>query len=493
MRNVDHLFLQVLVHIVFSTELAGSSTPSKSKCRNFDRESSFIYSLLNVVSPGLDPNPIELTSSDDASRAQPPRKRVKHASRKPLSSQVIDLCSESEDVTSSPRRKRKQDEGSVVVVLSTDEEADFELPSFNRLAFRESKSRKGPALPPLGDILSPIEDSVSGASPSPQIHNTLAPKTKAPVAEEDGVTDENNILAKKVDFPRGSLQALYNEALTRCTREPQHAKNIADIPSPFYSRKYIPPARIIRYSTLSQSPTLHTPLFFDRIILRLKARLKSRKTLNAKAILDDISLGSMEVSKFNEEQEDTRTYSDTVMELSAVDSETAEVATKTIPLPPIESQGDALSNTHAPGISPSILANDLDVDKRPVFKAPESPSPLAKQESPFPSEVVILEDTPISESIQAQEVSAKRRTPTPERENSSAISPNMLCKTPSNLSNPDAVIATTQEAETFLFRRESRADQVATIERSVLKNAQFLVQTLLRRYDASAISGILVD
>ncbi|KAF8798831.1 hypothetical protein BYT27DRAFT_7246316 [Phlegmacium glaucopus] len=435
--------------------LAEDNTPSKSKCRRLEIESSFIYSLLNVVSSGLDPNPIELTSSDDASRARP-QKRVKQTRKKPLSPEVIDLCSESEDVTS-PRRTLTRDEAPVLV-LSTDNE-DLEFPSFSCLAVRETDSKERPALPSLGDISPPIGDeSVFRASPSPRTHNIPVPKPKAPVAE-DGVTDGNNRVAEKVDFPRGSLQALYNEALARCARQPQHAIDIADQPSPFSSLKCIPPAHTIHDSTPSQSPTLHTPLFFDRIILRLRARLKPRKTLDATAFSDDTNLGSTE-AKINEEQEDAWTYPDTVMELSTVESEAREVATKTIFVSSTEFQDDALSDTQATGISPSVLVNDPDVNERPLSKAPSPPSPLENQESTLPPEVVMLEDT-VPENIQAQEVSANYRIATPERETPSAISPNMLCK---NV-------------------------QVATIEPSILKGAQFLVQALRRRYDASKISG----
>ena len=436
-------------------------------------ENSFIYSSLNLVSPGLDPNPIELTSSDDAGRPQPPPKRVKHTHKKTFSSHVIDLCSEHEDDIVSPRRARTRDDASVVV-LSTDEEMDLKSPALNRLAFRGSNTRESSALPPLRDISSSIEFQ---ASSSHQAHNAV-PEPKAPVAEDIAI-DKNNMYAEEANLPRGSLQALYNEALARCAREPQSAKDIADKRSPFSSLKCIPPARTIRYATESQSPSLHTPLFFDRIILRLRARLKQPKTLDATAVLDDTNLNSMQVSKLDEGQEDTLTYSDAVMEISTVDSEAPE----TNFMPPIDLQNDALSDTQAACISPSISVNNMDVNKRPVS---QYPSPLANQESPLSPEVTIF-----------QKVSTNCGLPTSDRAKSSAISTNMLCNTLSNSSNSSNLDAVNyqfeipQEAGSSFFGRENGIDQVAAIEPIVLKDAHFLVQTLRQRYDASKLSGIL--
>lgn len=435
-------------------------------------ESSFIYSLLNVVSSGIDPNPIELTSDEDDSRAQPPKKRVKRTHQNRLSFEVIDLCSENESVSSRPTRTRDKES---VVVLS--DEMDIEFLSFNHLAFGETDARKSPSLSPLGDVSSPIQDEpVLQTLSSSQTHNTPFPKPKTPVTEEDSVTDEN-IYAEKVDLPRGSLQALYNEALARICRETQYAEDIIDQPSPFLSFKCTSPARIIHYSTQSQSPTLHTPLFFDRIILRLKARLKL-KTSDAKAFSDTMSLGSTGIS--------TLAHFNNVMESSAVDSVAPDIATRTILTPPNDFRDSTSYGKQAAHISPCILVNNLDVSGGPVFKAPESP--LENQASPLPPKVFVLEDTPIPESIQIQEVSANYKTSTSESANSSAIS-----NPPSNLSNPDTVnyqIETPQEAETILLRREDCADQVAVMEPDVLKDAQFLVQALRRRYNALKISGI---
>jgi hypothetical protein len=456
---------------------------------------------LNFVSPGLDPNPIELTSSDDDSQPQPPRKRIKRTHKKTFSSEVIDLCSDSEDVIASPRHTCTRDERSVVV-LSTDEEVD---PEFSALAFRKIDTRECPALSPLRDISPPIEiKSVFQASPSPLAHNTV-PKPKAPVSEEDGVSDENNIYAEKVNLPRGSLQVLYNEALARCTREPRREKDIADQPSPFSSPKCVPPARIIRYATQTQSPSLHTPLFFSRIILRLRARLKQPKTLDAKAFSDarasfklsnpkafpdaaafsdisnDTGLNSMEVSKLNEDQ-DTLTYPVAVMEISAVDGEALEMAAETIIMPPIDSQDDTSSDTQVASISPSILVNKMNLNERLVSQSLGSPSPLTNQESPLGPEVAILEDTPILHSIQSQRVSINCCPTTTDSANTSTIS---LCYTPPNSDAVNYQIETPQEAETSLFGRE-----VATIEHIVLKDAQSFVQALQRIYDGSKIYGI---
>ena len=339
------------------------------------------------------------------------------------------------------------------------------------------------------------------ASPPPLAHNTPIPKPKASVSEEDGLTDE------KVDLPRGSLQVLYNEALARCTREAQREK-VTDQPSPFSSLKCVPPARTIRYATQTQqSPRLHTPLFFSRNILRLKARLKQRKPLSAKAfseasfsnpkvfphakafpgISDDTGPNSLEVSKLNEDQ-DTLTYSDAVMEISAVDGEALEIATETILMPPVDFQEDTSYDTQVVSISPSILANNTDVDERLVSRSLGSPSPLPSQESSLRPEATILEDPRILHGIQAQRVSTNCRPTIPDRANSFAISPNMLCNTPSN---SDAVNYPPQEAKASLFGREDCVDQVATLEPIVLKDAQSFVQALRRKYDASEIYGIL--
>ena len=417
---------------------------------------SYFYRLLNVVSPGLDPDPIELTSSDDDSRPQPPRKRVKHTHKKPFGSEVIDLCSESEDVIPSPRHTLTQDERSVV--LSTDEEMDLEFPALSHLAFKKIDTRC-PALPPLRDISPPIEIESSQASPPPLAHNPPVPKPKPLFSKEDGVTD--------VNFPRGSLQDLYNEALTRCTREPRREKNISVQPSPFSSLKCVPPARIIRYATQTQSPSLHTPLFFNRIILRLRARLKQPKSIDSKAFSDarasfsnskafpdattfsaisKDTLNSMEVSKFTEDQ-DTLTYSDAVMKISAVDSEALEIVTETILIPPIDFQDDTSSNT----------------------------------------QVAIFEDTPILHSIQAPTTICEPTTP--DSANSFAISPNVLCNTPSEA--VDYQIETPNEDKTsFLFVREDCVDQAATIEPIVFKDAQSLLQELQQIYDVSEVYGI---
>jgi hypothetical protein len=309
-----------------------------------------VYSLLNVGSPGLDQNPIELTSSD-GSRPQPPQKRMKRLHKKVFKPEVIDLCS-SEDVIALQRHTRTRDEAPVIV-LSTDEEVDLEFSALSHLACRKIDSRECPALPPLRDM-SPLTEieSVFQPLPSPLAHNTPVPKPKPKtLVSEDGVTDENNICAEKVNLPRGSLQILYNEALARCTREPPHENDIADQPSPLSSLKCVPRARIIRYATQTQSPSLHTPLFFSRIILRLRARLKQLKTLDVKALSDarasfsnhkvfpdaiafstisnDIGLNSKEVSKLDEDQ-DTLTYPEAVMEISAVDSEFLDIVTGTI-------------------------------------------------------------------------------------------------------------------------------------------------------------------
>ena len=450
---------------------------------------------MNFVSSGLDPNPIELTSSDDGS-PQPPRKRIKHTHKKPFSSEIIDLCSESEDLFPSLRHTYTRDEGSVVV-LSTDE--DVESPA---LAFSRIDTRESPALPPLRDISPPIEiESVFQASPPPLAHNTSMPKTQAPVSEEDGVTDENNIYAKKINLPRGSLQVLYNEALARCTQEPRPEKDITGQPSAFSSPKCVPPARIIRYATHTQSPSLHTPLFFNRIILKLRARLKQPKTSDAKAFSDarasfsnpktfpdavafsnDTGLDSMEVSKLNEDQ-DTFTYP---VDISAVDSEALEMATETIIMPPIDSQDDASSDTQVANISPSIPVDNMDFNERLVSRSLRSPSPLPNQESPLRPEVAILEDTPIH-SIQAQRVSTNCNPTTTDSANSFAISP---CNTPPKSDTVNYQIETPQEAETSLFGRENCVDQVATIEHIVLKDAQPFVPALQRMYDGSKIYGI---
>lgn len=375
---------------------------------------------------------------------------------KPLSSQVIDLCSESEDVIASPRRTRTRDEASVVD-LSTDEEVDLKSPSLNRLVFTETDTGKSPALPSVRDISPPTEFHALQAVPRP----------KASVAEDD-VRGEN-IYVEKPNLPRGSLQALYNEALAGCAREPQRAANQ---PSPFYSLPCIPPARIIRYATETPSPNLHTPLFFERIILRRRAKLKQPRTSDAKAILDDTSLDSMQASKLDEEQ-DALTYSDTVMEISTANSEAPEVATETS----IDFQDDALSDTRAPTIPLSILVNNLDVNERPVSQYPSLESSLRP-------EVSMLEDTSFLDSIQAQKVSINYRSPTPDKP-SSATSTNTLCNTPSN---PDTFKYKFETLQAYL----SGAEQVATIEPIVLKDAQFFVQALQRKYDTSKISGILV-
>ena len=502
MRNVDHpsKYLLTLYIRVFVIGLAGNNIPSERKCRNLfflKKRSSFtLYSLLNVVSPGLDPNSIELTSSDDGSRPQPPRKRIKHTHKKPFISEVIDLCSESEDVIASPRHKCTRDEGSVIV-LSTDEEVDVGFPAST---FRKIDTKESPALPPLRDISLPIEiQSVFQASPSPLAHNIPVPKPKASVSEEDGFTDKNNIYAEKINLPRGSLQVLYNEALTRCTREPRREKDIAEQPSPFSSLKCVP-ARIIRYAAQTQSPSLHTPLFFSRIILRLRARLKQPKTSDSKAfsnpkafpdatafstISNDTGLNSMKVSKLNEDQ-DTLTYSDAVMEISAVDSEALEIATETILMPP-DFQDDTSSDAQVASISPTILVSNMGLNERPVSRSLGSPSPLPNQENPLWPEVTIVGDTPIH-SIQAQATNC--RPTTPDGANSFAISLNMLCNAPSNSDAVNYHIETPQEAETSLLGRENRVDQVATMEPFVLKDAQSFVQALERIYDISKFYGI---
>ena len=365
------------------------------------------YSLLNVISPGLDPSPIELSSSDDDSRPQPPRKRIKHVYKKPFGSEVIDLCSESEDAFASPRHSCTRDERSVVV-LSTDEDVDLDFPASSHLAFRKIDTRKSPALSSLKDISPPIEiESVFQASPPPLTHNTLVSKPKALLFEEDGVTDRNNICAKKVGPPRGSLQVLYNEALARCARDPRRKKDNSGQPSPFSSLECVPPARIIRYATQTQSPSLHTPLFFSRVILRPRARQKQPKTLDAKPISDakpsssakpfsdirasflnpkafpdattfsavsnDTDLNPMEVSNLNEDQDTP--YPDSVMEISTVDSEALEIAT--VLIPPIDVQDDISSDTQVASISLSstipfsVISNDADLNSMKVSKLNE--------------------------------------------------------------------------------------------------------------------------
>jgi hypothetical protein len=286
---------------------------------------------------------------------------------------------------------------------------DLEFPALRHLACRRIDNKKSPALSPLRDISSPIEiESVFQASPPPLPHNTPVPKPKALVSEEDGVTDGNNICAEKVDLPRGSLQVLYNEALARCTREPRRKKDNFDQLSPFSSLKCAPPAHIIRYATQTQSPSLHTPLFFSRVILRLRARLKQPKTLDAKAFSDarasfsnpkafpdaktfsaisnDTDLNSMEVSKLNEDQ-DTLTYPDSVMEISAVDNEALEIATEAILIPPIDFQDDTSSDTQVASISLSsttpfsAISNDTDLNSMEVSKLNEDQDTLTYPES----------------------------------------------------------------------------------------------------------------
>ena len=442
---------------------------------------------------------IELTSSDDGRRAQPPQKRVKHTHKRLLSSRVIDLCSESEDVASSPRHT--QDEGSVVIVLSTDEESNSEIPPFNSLAFRATDPRKRPPSPSLRDTSLPIEDeTVLRASPSPQASINPVSKQGVLVVEdaivedsivEDAIIEENTTLAEKeVDLSRGSLQILYDEALARCAREPQHAKDIADESSSFSSLKCLLPSRIIHYTTQIQSPTLHTPLFFGRIIYRLRAKLKHPKTV--KAFSDAIwEAFPADASKPKEKQEDILTYPDIVMESPSVDSGPSEAATKTTLVPLLDFQDNALSDTHAAPISrfsPNVLVNNLDVSERPMSKA-ECPSPSANQENPLSPELIIFQDIPNPDSNQAQEVPTDRGTATPDRANSSAILPNMLYDTP-NQSNLHAInyqIETPQDAS--LSSRENCTHLIP----SVLKDANFHVQTLQKRYDASNISGILLD
>ena len=494
---------------------------------------------MNVASPVLVPNPIELTSSDDDSRPrsqkrikhthknsdddnrpqppwkriknknsdddsrpQPPWKRIKH---NPKSAEVIDLCSESEEVIASPRHTSTRDKGSVVV-LSTDEEVDLEPSALSHLAFRKIDTRKGPVLSPLRDVSPPIEiESVFQASPPSLAHNTPVPKPKVLVSEKDGVTDDSNKCAEKVNLPRGSLQVLYNEALTRCSREPRRAKDISERPSPFSSLKCVPPARTIRYATQTQSPSLHTPLFFSRIIPRMSARLKQSKTLDAKAFSDarasfsnskafpdaatfsaisnDTDLNSMEVSKPDEDQ-DTLTYPDAVMDVSAVDSEDLEIATETILMPSIDFRDDTSSDTQVTSISPSILINNIDLSEKLISRSLGSPSPLPNQENMRP-EVTILEDTPILHSIPAQ--GAYCRPITPDGANSFAISPNMLFNTPSNSDAVTYQFGKAQKAETSLFEREICVDQVATIEP---KDAESFFQALQQKYDVSNNNGI---
>lgn len=381
---------------------------------------------------------------------------------------------------------------------------DLEFPALNHSAFRKIDTRKSPALSPLRDISPPIEiESVYQASPPPLAHNTLVPKPKVLVFEKDGFADKNNICAEKADLPRGSLQVLYNESLTRCTRELRREKDISDQPSPFSSLKCVPPARIIRYATKTQSPSLHTPLFFSRSILRLRARLKQPKALDAKAFSDarasfsnpkafpdattfsdisnDTDLNSMEVSKLNEDQ-DFLTYPDAVMEISAVDSEALEIATETILMPSIDLQDDTSPDTQVASISPSVLVNNMDLSERLVSR-----SPLPKQDSALRPEVTI-EDTPILHSIQAQMTNC--RPITRDRANSFATPPDMLCNTPSDSDPVIYQIETPQEAETSLFGRDNCVDQVATIEPIVPKDAQSFFEALQRKYDLSNIYGI---
>ena len=417
----------------------------------------FIHSLLNVVCSGLDPNPIELTSSDDANQLQSPQKRVKHTHKRSFSSQIIDLCSESEDVIASPRLTR--DETSVVVISSTDEELDLNSPVLNPLAIRETDTRESPALP------APIE------------LNTCVPNSQSSVAKDD-ITDEN-MYAEKAKLPQGSLQALYNEALGRCPREPQCVRENADQTSPFSSLKCSPPsARNIHYATETQSPNLHTPLFFNRVIIRLRDTLKQRKTSSAKAVSVDTS---RQASKLNEEQEDTLAYSGNVMKISTVNSEVPEVVAKIDFVPPIDS---FLHETQAARISPSILVNNTDVDERALFQYPEFPPPLANQKNPS-LEATMLEETAILDNIQAQNVSTSA---TPDIANFSATN------TPSNPSNSDTVnyeIEALQETETSWSTSKNDPGQVATIEPIVLKDAQLFVQALRQKYNVSNISGIL--
>ena len=366
-------------------------------------------SHFTFVSPGLHPNPIEITSSEDDSRpqaAEPPRKRIKHGHKKASSSEVIDLCSESEDAFASPRHSCTRDEGSVVI-LSTDEDVDLGFPASSHLAFRKIDTRK---LSPLKDISPPIDnESVFQASPPPLTHNTLVPKSKALVYEEDGFIDRNNICARKVGLSRGSLQVLYNEELARCTREPRREKANSGQPSPFSSHKCVPPAHIIRYATQTQSPSLHTPLFFSRIILRLRARQKQPKTLDANAFSDarasfsklkafpnatpfsaisnntDLRLNLMEVSKINEDQ-GTLTYPDSVMEVSAVDSDALEIATEAIPIP-IDYQDETSSDTQVASISLSsstpfsTISNDTVLNSIKVLKLNEDQDTLTYPDS----------------------------------------------------------------------------------------------------------------
>ena len=286
---------------------------------------------------------------------------------------------------------------------------DLEFPALCRLASRKINTIESPALPPLRDVSPPIEiESVLQASPPPLAHKTPISKPKA-VSKEDGVTDENNICADKVDFPQGSLQVLYNDALARCTRKPRREKDISDQPSPFSSLKYVPPARVIRYASQTQSPSLHTPLFFNRIIHRLRARLKTLDTkaysdarvspsnpiaspnaTDFSAISNDTALNSMEVSKLNKDQ-DTLTYPDAVMEMSA----------ETILIPPIDFQDDTSSDTEMVGISPSIV-NNMDVNERLVSRSLESDPVNYQIETTQEAEISLFgrEDTQSFEELQ---------------------------------------------------------------------------------------------
>ena len=417
---------------------------------------------------------------------------MKHTHKKRFSFELIDLCSESEDVIASPRHTCTRDKGSVVF-LSSDDEAAIEFP-------RRIDTRESPALPPIRDISPPIEiESVLQASPSPLAHNA-----KTPVSEEHGITNENNIDVEKANLPRGSLQVLYNEALARCTREPRREEDIADQPSPFFSLKCVPSARTIRYATQTQSPSLHTPLFFSRIIHRPMARLKQPKTLDAKvfsdarasypnpktfpdaatfsAVSNDTGLNSMEVSELSEVQ-DTLTYPDAVMEVSAVESEALGIA-ETILMPPIDFQDDTSYDTQVASISPSIPVNDMDLiaSEKLVSRSLGSPLPLPNQENPLQLEVAIHEDIPNLHIIQGQRVSTNCSPTTTDSANSFAISP---CITPSKLDAINYPIETPQEAETSLFGKENCVDQVDTIGPIV----QSFVQALHGIYDSSKVHG----
>lgn len=391
---------------------------------------------------------IELSSgSEDNARARPPRKRVKTSSKPTAPSEVIDLCSDDDaqpkkatpakrgpqnstpasnstkkaappneiltvkKATPKKNSPRKEDIASnvapipkdeVFVILSTDDEAESStIPKQSLSATDKDTSSTLQAASPViydtGDDTfkaptdqefpspdndpPPFVDSYEPAAPIP----SSPPMASVSPSKADSTGSE--------DVSLDSLQASYKKAMegrefgsTSSNRTQRHN-------SAFVSAKISPPTRVIMFSDVSSTPTLHTPIYFSRSMSSISTSPASSKR-HARTTLTANSPAVVDVLDSSESVEDGVAQSSPVSNSQTPSSSANE---ESVLLPAQSIAMDQAINEFLPSPS-TVSADPLPEDLAAPLEMNESPTATIE----YVNSSILTSDEPMSCDLPSQ-------------------------------------------------------------------------------------------